>query len=373
LAVVVLAAVVLAACGSSGPATSSSSSTTSTTTQQEGAAAATSWVKDTTTALNVFLPDADSVYWFNGYGTASGSTTVISGQVPEARYWSFTAYPLPDTAARQHVHDTEVATQDGRYTVTIATSCTGVPGSCLAMGAGNDTGVVVFRLYVPADIAGAGDGEVPLPSITYQSASGAPQTLTEAAGSTDVEHLLDGFRAEHGATPPGLDQNPAPQPVAHPVNTPPPPIRLSNGEGPFANPDNVYAHVLIDTARGDLLLRAQAPTYQEDSLPRVNSLAVPASQDPQVRYWSLCTVLQGRHTGSCVRDAQVRFPPNSTTFSVLVAAKCPVAGYANCITAGPPSLQQSVSYRNLLPSASFAPQALTGPYALRATYVARGQ
>ncbi len=73
----------------------------------------TAWVKDSTSALNVFLPDEDSIYWFDGYGTDNGARTVISGQVPTARYWSFTAYPVPQNAQRQHLHDTQIEQTDG--------------------------------------------------------------------------------------------------------------------------------------------------------------------------------------------------------------------------------------------------------------------
>jgi hypothetical protein len=47
----------------------------------------TSWIKDSVESLNVFLPDADSIYWFDGYGTDDGARTVVSGRVPTARYW----------------------------------------------------------------------------------------------------------------------------------------------------------------------------------------------------------------------------------------------------------------------------------------------
>jgi hypothetical protein len=56
---------------------------------------------------------------------------------------------------------------------------------------------------------------------------------------------------------------------------------------------------------------------------------------------------------------------------VIVSPTCPVAGYANCIVSGPQELQSSISYRNLLPSPAFKPDALTGPYRMTATYVAR--
>lgn len=330
------------------------------------------WVKDSIHDLNVFLPDADSVYWFDGYGTSNGARTVINGQVPDTRYWSFTAYPFPPNSTRRHVHDTQIDQSDSRYKVTIAASCSGVSGTCLAMGSAVEGGVVVMRLYVPVDLYSAGTGGVALPGISYQSPSGSSLTLTQAAGSQDIPKLMDSYRAQNGALPAALTKRyAAPAPVPDPVENPPPATVISHGEGPYANPDNVYQHVPYTTTRGDLVVSAQAPTYQSDSFPKANGLDRRASQNPQVRYWSLCTVLKGRHTGDCLRDEEVHIPSGSTTFIVIVAPTCPVSGYANCIEAGPEPLQNSLSYRNLLPNQSFAPLAFTGPYGLTASYVAR--
>jgi hypothetical protein len=213
---------------------------------------------------------------------------------------------------------------------------------------------------------------VALPGITYQDASGAPLTLAAASGSPAVQTAMDGYRNQHGALPDELTKTyPPPAPVPTPNNDPPPQVITAQGEGAYANPDNLYLHVRYTTTRGNLVVSAQAPTYQSDSFPTANDLSRPASADPQVRYWSLCVVLQNRHTGDCLRDSQVKMAPGTSTFTVILAPTCPVAGYDNCIPAGPEPLQDSLSYRNLLPSASFAPMAFKGPYALSAMYVAR--
>jgi hypothetical protein len=70
-------------------------------------------------------------------------------------------------------------------------------------------------------------------------------------------------------------------------------------------------------------------------------------------------------------DEQVEIPSGMGDFTVIVSPTCPVAGYANCILSGPQELQSSISYRNLLPSPSFKPDALLGPYRMTATYVDR--
>ena len=61
----------------------------------------------------------------------------------------------------------------------------------------------------------------------------------------------------------------------------------------------------------------------------------------------------------------------SDRFTAIISPTCPVAGYLNCLIAGPQPLQVSLAYRLLLPDPAFAAQAFRGPYALTATYVKR--
>ena len=360
--IMVLAAMTLAACTSS-----SASSTTSTAPTGTNSG----WVKDSTTALNVFLPDEDSIYWFDGYGTANGARTVISGQAPMARYWSFTAYPVPQNSQRQHLHDTQIDQSGGRFTLTIAQDCTGVTGTCMAMGT-TSGGVLVMRLYVPVDIDQAGTGGVHLPSVGYVNKAGQEISLDRATGNPAIGNVVANYREQRGTLPAALTRSyPSPAPVPVPVTSPAPVSGVSYGTGPFANPDNIYQHIAYTTTRGNLVVTAKAPTYRSDSNPTANSLARSGAQNPQVRYWSLCTTLKGRHTGNCLRDEQISIPAGQDDFTVIVSPTCPVAGYANCLLAGPEPLQSSLAYRNLLPNAGFKSMAFTGPYRLTATYVGR--
>lgn len=331
---------------------------------------ASGWVKDSIHSLDIFLPDANSDYYLNGFGTRNGYRTVITGRVPRARYWSFTAYP--PTGPGREVHDTQIAQSHGRYTVVIAASCAGIKQTCIATSSAVPAGVVVMRLYVPVDFNGQGTGGAPLPAISYANAAGAPATLAQASGTPQVGNQMDAYRQQHGALPADLTRPYAPAaPVAVPVNSPPPAGVIAHGAGRFSNPDNAYEHVKFTTARGNLVISAQAPTYQEDSFPSANDLSRPANRAPQVRYWSLCIVLTDLHTGSCVRDEQIRFPAGSDRFTAIISPTCPVAGYLNCLTAGPQPLQVSLAYRLLLPDPAFAARAFHGPYALTATYVKR--
>ena len=354
-------ALTLAAC--------SSTPTPATTTHEASNAG---WVKDTVQLLNIYLPDGNSDYYLNGFGTQDGARTVIRGEAPTARYWSYTAYPLPAGGPVMHVHDSNIAQSDGDYTLTISASCTGVKGTCLATSTAEPSGMVVLRLYVPVDLNGSGTGGVPLPTVSYVSKSGSPISLSEAAGSDTMQNTLNAYRKQHGALPETLTRTyPPDAPVPSPSADPPPVGRISKGTGKFNNPDDLYDHVRFTTTRGNLVVSAQAPTHQSDAFPSVNDLGRPASESPQVRYWDLCIVLKGLHTGACLRDSEVHLPPGSNRFTLIVSPTCPVAGYSNCLVAGPEPLQVSLSWRYLLPSRDFLPQAFRGPYTLTANYVSR--
>jgi hypothetical protein len=329
------------------------------------------WVRDSVQYLDIFLPDADSDYYIDGFGTAGGARTVISGQVPHARYWSFTAYPLGGSGVDTHVHDTDVQQSHGRYTVTLSSSCAGIEGTCVATAPTGTAGLVVLRLYVPVDLNGAGTGGVPLPAVTYENANGAPLTLSAAAAADTPTNTVNFLRLLDGKLPAALTRPyPADAPVPTAVTTPVPTALPTGPKGTYANPDNLYDHMALNSTRGNLVISAKAPTYQSDSFHAVNSLGRRSSQNPQTRYWSVCVVLTGRATGDCLRDEQVHVNA-SGRFTIVVAPACPVARFRNCLVAGPEAIQVGLAYRNLLPSRLFASQAFKGPYALTGNYVAR--
>ena len=228
-----------------------------------------------------------------------------------------------------------------------------------------------MRLYVPADYAGAGTGSVPLPALTYESASGAPISLSAAAGTTKDITAVVFLGGLHGALPAALTEPyPAQGPVPTPVASPTPVAVPTGPRGPYANPDNLYDHMALTTTRGDLVLTAKAPTYQDDVAHPANALGHRPGSSSQVRYWSICMTYTGRATGDCLRDEQVHLSKDGQ-FTIIVSPTCPVAGYANCLLSGPAQIQSQIAYRNLLPVASFKSQAFGGPYALHGTYVAR--
>jgi hypothetical protein len=125
--------------GCSAAATPSDASTSSPASVNPG------WVKDTVQALDIFLPDANSDYYLGDFGTKYGARTVISGKVPKARNWSFTAYPPTDQGPVEHVHDTDITQSHGRYTVTLSASCARVKGTCVATSKAEPVGIVVLQ------------------------------------------------------------------------------------------------------------------------------------------------------------------------------------------------------------------------------------
>jgi hypothetical protein len=213
----------------------SASAATPPTTTESHVSDQSGWVKDTIHDLDVFAPDAASVYYIGGYGTKSGARTVISGRVPEARYWSFTAYPN-----KEHAHDTEIRSPSGTYRITLAASCTGIKGSCLNTGTANSAGVLVYRLYLPIDLKRSGSGGVLPPRITYQGSAGGSLNLTQASASPTLARQIAALQGREGTLPRQLTTSyPPPTPVASPVIIPL--LRPAlGGSGPYANPDNRY-------------------------------------------------------------------------------------------------------------------------------------
>jgi len=364
-----LLAILLAGCGSS-PSHQAARATSATTLVADARNVSNpNWVIDSVHSLDIFLPDADSTYLIGGYGVAAGARTIIQGTVPEARYWSFTAYTNPASSTFQHVHDSDIAQHHGRYSLTLASSCAGIPGTCLPI---STSGLVVMRIYVPADGPG-GTGAVAMPSINYRGATGEPLNLIQASASTTSATQLATLRALRGAPPKALTQHyAAPAPVPVPVEEPPPTDLYKVGvAGLYPNPDNVYRSLTYTTTRGDFVVSATAPSYRSNSPHPANDLARRSNAPAQVRYWSLCVDLKGNHTETCLRDEQIHLETGTARFKVILAPACPVRGYANCLPAGPEPLQDTVAARNLLPTAAFMPVALRGKYSLHWTYVPR--
>jgi hypothetical protein len=327
-----------------------------------------SWVKFSADTFNQYSPDTNALYYTTAYVTTGGVTTVIEGQAPRARYWSFTAYRTQSRPAAS-VYDAEVPLgADGRYRIVLSASCTGVAGTCLAT-ASNAAGFLVYRLYVPADLDAAQTGDVPLPTVGYADSDGSTDVeLTTLDLPPAAQQAVDTVEHVIGQTVlTGVGADPFGGP-AKAKGAPKTTVR-AGGAGPFSNPDNIYLHMRDTTKDGNLVITGMAPTYRAQSAAPANHLGRRNGTE-QVRYWSLCTEVKDGVTVACLRDEQVAIPAGSHRFVVVVAPACPVAGYRNCLPAGLQPIQVEALYRNLLPAAGFEP--FTGAYRPIGRYVNRG-
>lgn len=356
------------------------------------------------------FPDTNTLVYQAPYSASPLHDTVIRGEAPQARYWSFA---ILDQARREiaNLSDDEILVAgDGSYEVRVAFDCEG-QGNCLQT---KDAPAPVaperifYRLYVPDtdDTGGVG-----LPQLSYEArtgpdvAVGVPVehgTCTDAylgateplvVGSELSEALASPSGLEPAVVTPGAD--PAPQrnqgtgyyQVEMLRGTVPDEVvdavQSVRGQGGFgATQDNAYLTFGYNMRQGNVVMTAKAPTYRKQHDTAANANGVDDGTE-QVRYWSLCTTQESRPV-DCLRDENVVLAGDGS-FDVVIAPDC--TGLPNCLRAGKLSTagQAAVGillYRNLLASDGFfnpkgpaeCPAGETmfcGDYALVAHYLAR--
>ena len=377
------------------------------------------------------FPDTDTLVYQAAYVVDPAFQTIISGKVPDARYWSFAAV----AQTRQEMSalsDYQITVnRDGSYQIVVTDDCSAVQGNCLqvkdpslnpqtlAFRSGAVPGVpglIYYRLYVPEP---DGTGGVPLPTISYHSVSGTTPTVGDpiAAGTCDSieSQITDLFSpgqplaALQDDTPPELVTS-----VCSPSSTPPSTSRGgalgeaqleelqrdgvpqsvtdlvrtgTTGVGLGATSANAYESVLYSMANGNVQLTAKAPIYRCQHKDPINPGCSKNGKE-QVRYWSLCST-QLTRTVDCIRDENVVVDRDGN-FTVIIAPQCPVSGYPpqNCLRSGLVASTGSFAaapfllYRNTLPAPNFANQygpvncpnqssVFCGPYGLQPSYVSR--
>jgi hypothetical protein len=149
----------------------------------------------------LYLPDANAVYWRYGWERNSGDKTglIITGKMPNARYFSYNVYNDEIKSSLGSVTDYEIAPENGAVNPYSGTDQTGNPDytiHVLPEGTKTDaknvlyfpdniTKVSVFlRHYVPA---GGPEGGVPLPTI--QNFNPSTNEASTAAVSTKIPKL----------------------------------------------------------------------------------------------------------------------------------------------------------------------------------------
>lgn len=358
------------------------------------------------------FPDTNTQVFQCAYAAGPVHETVITGYVPDARFWSFAVLDQARREVDSIAGDDIALDPDGTYRLVVRAACAG-EGNCLETSGApvpHAPGLVYYRLYVPDSTYGG----VPLPSVTYRSTEGpdAP-SVSLAHAAADTEEALtapivpggEGYEAlasasgleprvepgETGADPRAerfhgtgarqvnqLEAAGAPEPVVDA-------LRQALGQGGFGGTrDNAYLTMSYDMRRGDIVLRAKAPTYRAQHAEAANELGVGDGSE-QVRYWSLCTT-QATRPVDCIRDEQVPVDADGF-FDVVLSPVCPVAGHRVCLRTGATSAAGAAAvgvllYRNTLASPAFynddgpavcpaTPSMFCGDHALQAWYVPR--
>lgn len=369
------------------------------------------WQKVAPNALNVFFPDESTVYYFVPYLVTDSVKTVIEGEIPDARFWSHTIYQTQGGALDELTGDEVKLEPDGSYRVVITNDCSGVDGNCLSTTAvprptPSFEGALVYRLYVPADIATSQTGVVPVPRAHYVGAGADAEADLSVFDLPAASLLRDQVVSSTATKAQALTEQATPlsRPVPEPDNDPT--VRSfrfrghqgtaidfartkgllseeawstlnstlpnpSGQGGPFSAPANEYSYIFYEHDRGNLVVRAKAPTYRAQFPDPKNSFGR-SDRSEQVRYWSVCTNSALTRYVDCIRDEDIAIPPGDDEFELVVSPTCPVEGYANCLLAGNEGVEFAVVYRNQLAAEGFRSRQLTGEWAMRGEYTARG-
>lgn len=273
--------------------------------------------------LNVAFPDESATYWATRFTSVPGTSLVISGAYPFARYFSFHAYDEPQRPVGS-LADIEIDPDPGsgnpfrdatapvdvehrRYTVRVeftAAPADPAPNTFYAgatqEGSPNPAGFIIYRVYVPDDPADLAGG-VPLPSVTLEGAGGAvavpfgqceplpPSTggqLNETIKDSDFPDEVPRVLPFPGATNPpsferffGVDRAVWNRVPSNPVTDP---LPRSRG-GFYSNEHIAYMTGRISRQWGDVfVMRARAPTFPD------TRAGVPVTTSAQLRYWSVC-------------------------------------------------------------------------------------
>ncbi len=280
------------------------------------------WLETTPETMNVAYPDTEATYWTTPFIARPGLRLTVTGQFPEARYFSLTVYDntfgyfttaegvtsgiadyriAPDAGAA-NPWQTSGSVAGGAFTVTVKRDVTAgeanaiplVPSTPVDGKLPSDVGFLIFRVYVPA----GGNTQVVLPTVTVDdgarrtplplcSAQAVKRIARDGGAAARVARMLR--RLRKGRTPYsppcGTDCPPSLQ-----FFLPSPGVTSSV----FPNPDNAYVSALFTPTRGTVVvvrgLAPSSPTTPGSGVvgDTIGAAPVPWT-DPtwQVRYWSI--------------------------------------------------------------------------------------
>lgn len=325
-----------------------------------------SWYGETAANdVNTGAPDLDANYLYAPLDDIpAGGQIEITGQYPDARYFSFTLYG-GDQNALTSIYDQQILPDPGSVNPFLAAGGSGQPRDYTVhvlfanqpadpapntVYAGppstvaGTVGFMVLRLYLPV---GSPSGGVDYPKITVLDAGGTPVSASEGAcGDT---FSIEGSYYDHYA------QENAPAGQASPANGTTPAVSWTRSfDNGYGNLQNSYLQVLVAHHWGQIVVaHFKAPTT-----PNTNA-GQPVFGSWDMRYWSICTYDDtGTEVYGCVPDdAAPKDKEGYVTFVVSEAGQRPanatVADGISWVPWGPQNEIQLVQ-RNLLPASSFA-------------------
>lgn len=342
--------------------------------QAETPSAGCSWAGETDQRdVNVGAPDSDAYYWLSPLTEQPGSEIEISGEYPQARYFSFHVYNESGEAL-DSIYDQQIDPSAGSsnpfrakpkrgtgdsYAVTVrfeAKPPSPAPNTIYAGAASPGAlALLVYRVYVPPSTEEP-QGGVPYPQVTLASEEGTP-LLSEGACSVTPPafgSVLWNAFAE-GDYPDGL-------PAQAPAGAEPTPQWARAFGSRLGNQQNAYLETVVSHAYGQIVvIHTRAPSFPN------TSAGEPAYRKSQLRYWSFCTYdAEGEALVGCEADHDAAIRGHQITYVVSDPEHRPVnATAADGVTWLPWGAQSAaqIVYRNMLPAASFpyAAESITSP------------
>ncbi|WP_066912518.1 hypothetical protein [Millisia brevis] len=348
--------------------------------------------------LNVAFPDSGATYWVLPYHLGPGQSITLTGQYPDARYFSLNTYGT-DFNTVDTLRDNQIQPEEGSANpyATVAPSAAGrnwtatvVSGPAdparneirgLREGQQSSVGFLIVRIYVPADPASPSGG-VHLPTVTMNLGGGMTLPLSPCATPFDpraysgpiAAALTAVFDRAIGNAAAGAFPGGAPEATF---------ITPASTSGLFPNGDNKYIGAGLTYQPGRVLvIRGMAPSF-----PDTRAGESPATTGVAMRYWSMCQ--NDRVTPypvvGCADDYQTRIDSGGYYTFVVAAAEDMTASADSTITMlpwGDITVPNKVVFiRNMLPSEQFYPWSIQaaqdsgvdpatsmGPYYPRATY-----
>ena len=301
-------------------------------------------------ATNVLYPDEAAMYWLAVIPNIPGARLRVSGQYPDARYFSFNAYdPIlrpvdaiadfqiaPDVAGHNPYAKPGVA-YGANYQVVVDfglkpdnPAANTIYSGAISTGSNTIQNplltILAYRIYVPADGL---RGDVRLPQLSIETADGSrtlgtlpncdapllpniggtlpPLGLNTLLATSSYPEVLSAVpypiakypaqtRVFYGLPDSyiGIVNNLLPTPLPLQASQ----LPLTGGGGFLSNQYNAYTTTAFSHDHGNLfLIRARAPSYRTE-----NGVAFGAEQ---TRYWSVCqNEFATQRYVACARDEQ---------------------------------------------------------------------